>query len=75
MMKARVARFFAQLEQDPRDYVAAFSHNGFMRAAVDMVLGFRPEEGSLLNGNCAIHVLNYNGVRWSLLAWNYGKKI
>lgn len=75
MVKARAEKFLAQLEQDPHDYVAAFSHNGFMRAVINLVLGFQPAEGCMLNGNCAIHVLNFDGTRWSLLAWNYGKKI
>lgn len=74
MIYQRAAEFMAQLEKDPREYVAAFSHNGFMKAFIRCVLGKNFDTVPLVNGNCNIAVLKYDGKRWTILVWNLAGK-
>ena len=71
MVAKRVAEFFALLEANPHEYVAAFSHRGFLMNAVQHVLGVRLEKGKFTSDNCAIQVFEYKNGKWSVLSWNY----
>ncbi len=70
MIAARAAEFLKLLESDPRDMVAAFSHNGFMKAVLRCILGESIDTTPLANGNCNIAVLKYGGNRWTISVWN-----
>ena len=74
MIYQRAVKFMQMLESDPCDSVAAFSHNGFMKAVVRYVLGKNFDTVPLVNGNCNIAVLKYDGTRWTLLVWNLAGK-
>ena len=70
MIDARAAEFLSILEKDPTETVAAFSHNGFMKAVVRLVLKAQIDATALPNGNCNIAVLKYDGTKWTLPVWN-----
>ena len=75
MVCARIRIFLDMLEADPHDYVVAFSHNGVMLSMMQLVLGTNYNRGAMQSKNCAIHVFEYDGTMWRLLAWNYMGKI
>ncbi len=69
----RLRVFLKQLEADPCDNVAAFVHNGVLGSMLRLVLGadtFIRKAAS--SANCAIHVFEFDGNMWKLIAWNYG---
>ena len=70
MIYDRAAAFMQSLETDPCDTVAAFSHNGFMKAVLRYVLGKNFDTAPIANGNCNIAVLKFDGKRWTLQVWN-----
>lgn len=71
MVYDRLSQFLASLEKDPCENVAAFVHNGLMFTMLRVVLGTKFAFGAAVSGNCAIHVFEFDGNRWRLLAWNY----
>lgn len=70
MIAARAATFLKLLEDDPCGCVAAFTHNGFMKAVLRCILGMDTDTVPVTNGNCNIAVLKYDGKRWNLVVWN-----
>lgn len=70
MIYDRAEKFIRQLEDDPADCIAAFSHNGFMKAVLRVILGKGFDTVPLSNGNCNIAVLKHDGTRWWLKVWN-----
>ena len=70
-VQRRLREFLAMLEADPCEYVAAFAHGGIMSKMLRIVLGVDYDRTTVRNGNCAIHVFDYDGTKWRLLAWNY----
>lgn len=69
----RIRVFLKELEENPCDNVAAFVHNGILGSMLRMVLGadtFIRKAAS--SANCAVHVFEYDGEMWKLVAWNYG---
>ena len=69
----RIRVFLKQLEKDPCDNVIAFVHNGILGSMLRLVLGadkFIRKAAS--SRNCAVHVFEFDGKTWKLLAWNYG---
>lgn len=71
MVCDRVREFFRELEADPCEYVAAFAHNGLISCAAQVVLESESLAGKLHSPNCGIHVFEYVGGTWKILAWNY----
>ena len=71
MVCDRVKTFLSQLENDPCENVAAFAHNGVLICMLRNVIGTAFDYSSVRSGNCAIHVFEYVGNKWRLLAWNY----
>ena len=67
----RVRKFLSALEQDPCDNVAVFAHNGILNCVMEIVLKAEFDRSATLSPNCAIHVYEFDGSRWKLLAWNY----
>ncbi len=70
-MSARLKEFLTMLEQDPCDNVAAFTHNGVLGVMLETVLGVHLNRVQVSSKNCAIHVFEFSGGLWKLLAWNY----
>jgi len=75
MMCDRVRQFLSALESSEAEYVAAFSHFGFMKCLLRVVLGTAYDHRAVVAENCAIYVFNYDGTRWSVAALNYMKQI
>ena len=67
----RVREFLKGLEGKPWENVAAFAHNGILSSALRVVLNADFSGAAVGSSNCAIHVFEYDGNRWKLLAWNY----
>lgn len=70
-VRDRLREFLSKLEAEPWENVAAFVHNGIMISMMEIVLGSAFDRSALKSGNCAIHVFEYDGAKWHLLAWNY----
>ena len=68
---ARVRQFLKSLEGKPWENVAAFAHNGVLGCALRVILGADIPGNVIFSKNCAIHVFEFDGNRWRLLAWNY----
>lgn len=75
MVRTRLRKFLAKLEADPCENVAAFAHGGLMLTMAQIVLGNQVNPAALRSDNCCIHVFEWDGQRWSLLAWNYMRKV
>ena len=71
MVCNRLREFLSGLEMQNCENVAAFAHNGTMIAMMEIVLGSGFDRSVVKSGNCAIHVFEYDGIKWRLLAWNY----
>ena len=71
----RVRKFLHILENSDYEYVAAFSHFGFMKCMLRVVLGTAYNHRAVMADNCAIFVLEYDGNQWSIAALNYMKPI
>lgn len=71
----RVRQFLKELEGKPWENVAAFAHNGILGSAMRVVLNADISGAVIRSGNCAIHVFEFDGKLWRLLAWNYMKKL
>lgn len=67
----RVRAFFKELEGKPWENVAAFAHSGLIISALRVVVNADFPFSAVKCGNCSIHVFEYDGSRWKLLAWNY----
>ncbi len=74
-LDARVGSFLKMLVAESCDCAIAFVHNGVIGATMRNILGPNLEKGALYSENCAVHVFEYDGKKWRLLAWNYMKKV
>ena len=71
-VNVRLREFLGQLESDPKENVAAFVHNGILGCMLRLVLGATDFcRSAAASKNCAVHVFEYDGTMWKLLAWNY----
>lgn len=75
MVCDRVRKFLALLEAAPCETAVAFVHNGIMNTMLRIVLGVEFDTAAVKSQNCAIHIFEYDGTRWKLLAWNYGMQM
>lgn len=75
MVCDRAKAFLEMLEKQPFAYVAAFSHYGFINSVLRTVLGVPFETKRIYTGNCAVHVVEYDGNKWRIVALNYGIKV
>lgn len=71
MVDQRTKTFLSMMEEDPCEYAAAFVHGGVIRSFMRHVLGREADTTALVNKNCFIAVLELDGGKWKLLAWNY----
>ena len=75
MVCARAKAFLELLEKESYEYVAAFSHQGFINCVIRTILETSYPGGHIYLGNCVVHVVEYDGAKWRLLALNYGVKV
>ena len=65
----RIQAFLSQMEQETADTVAAFSHGGWLRGALDEVFEMRLPRKALQCNNCTVAILEFKNGRWSLHSW------
>ena len=70
MITSRARAFLKQLEADPQEMVAAFSHAGYLRAMLGLVLGTELIQDTFTCPNCAVAIFEYDGTKWRLHSWN-----
>lgn len=75
MVCNRVRTFLSLLESDPSENAIAFAHNGILGCMLRIVLNADIDNTAAFSRNCAIHVFEYDGSKWRLLAWNYMGKL
>ena len=75
MLCNRIRSFLSGLETEGVENVIAFTHGGTLAAMLRVVLGTDFNYEAFFSKNCAIHVYEYNGEIWRLLAWNYLGKL
>ena len=68
-MEARVRAFLKMLEEQPGENIAAFSHAGFLRKALDVVLGIDMPHKNMLCRNCTTAIFEYENGTWKLHSW------
>lgn len=75
MVCARAKTFLDMLENQPCEYVAAFTHYGFINGIFRTILQTTYKNETIYTGNCSIHVVEYDGEKWKITALNYGVKV
>lgn len=68
-MRDRVFKFLKTLESLNLDTVAVFTHAGFLRTALDVVLKNCPAYGTVQCGNCCVGIFEFKNGNWSLNSW------
>ena len=71
MVRARARNFFSSLEGKDYEYVAAFTHKGFIYAALREIFGTRFNNDTVMTDNASVHVFEFDGKTWKVLAINY----
>ncbi|MBQ3252397.1 MAG: histidine phosphatase family protein [Oscillospiraceae bacterium] len=71
MVCRRLDRFLEQLERNPCENVAAFTHHGVVICMLRKILGNAFDSSLLHSFNCSIHVFEFTDGKWRLLAFNY----
>jgi broad specificity phosphatase PhoE len=67
--KNRIRQFKRELEGSSADFVIVFSHAGWLRGFLDIVIDVHIPAGKVLCNNCAIGVFDYNDGAWRLHSW------
>ena len=75
MVCARAKQFLEMLEGEPHEYVAAFSHFGFINCLLRTILGAAYDSKRVFTTNCSVHVVEFDGKQWRILALNYGLEV
>lgn len=64
MMRARATQFLKQLEAEPAQNIAAFTHGGFIQHSLEAALNVRIPVDALIIDNGAVIRLEFDGKRW-----------
>ena len=75
IVRGRARQFLEMLEKSDYECVAAFTHFGFIGCLLQVMLGVYFDVSVVRTGNCAIHILSYDGEKWRIEALNYMKPI
>jgi len=67
IIQERAAEFLAMLAEAPTENIVAFTHEGFVKAAIDQVLGVRLKRSRNLVPNGAIVHFVYTDDQWKLV--------
>lgn len=65
----RVSDFMKRLEGLNYENVAVFSHSGFLREMLNIVMGIYMPRKKICCNNCAVAVFEYTGEIWRLHSW------
>ena len=67
--RERVLTFMKCLENEDCENIAIFTHAGFVRRMVDIVLGVNIPRKNLICDNCVVAVFEYQNSHWRLHSW------
>ena len=67
--RERIAEFFKKAESFEYENVAVFSHSGWLRGALALVLESPLAKERVICNNCAIGVFEYKNGVWKLYSW------
>jgi len=67
----RLQEFLRMIVNSDYTCVAAFTHYGVINCMIRYVTQTDPAYNSIKVGNCSIHVFEFDGEKWSVLALNY----
>lgn len=67
--RARVKEFRKQLEESGLQSVAVFSHAGWLRLFLDLVVGVSLSHKSIRCKNCTVGIFEYENGVWKLHSW------
>lgn len=65
----RVATFMRSLESEDCENIAVFSHGGFLRKFLDLVVGTELPRKHICCNNCAVAIFEYDNSVWQLHSW------
>lgn len=68
-LKSRVSEFMRKLESENNENVAVFTHGGWLRTFIDMVMGMKIPNNKMLCDNCTIAIVEYKNDNWKLDSW------
>ena len=69
MIRARVHEFMQRVESLNAANVAAFSHAGWLRMMLSVVLNVEVPHSAIACGNCTVGIFEYKDDNWSLHSW------
>ena len=67
--RARVIEFMRLAEGENGENIVAFTHGGFIKAFLKLVLGVEFTRNTLISKNCMVAVFEYNDSTWKLHSW------
>ncbi len=67
--RERIAEFLHLVEGSDHEYVAAFTHAGFLRNMLSMVLDANTTHANLECSNCTVAIIEFFKGTWRLSAW------
>ena len=65
----RVRAFMNTLEGENCENIAVFSHAGFLRKVLDIVLDTEISRNKMMCKNCAVAIFEYSDRKWMLHSW------
>ena len=65
----RIKRFIKELEQLDAENIAVFSHAGWMRGMLNLVVKSKLKSSHIVCENCAVAVFEFNKQCWKLHSW------
>lgn len=66
---SRVAAFMNSLESEMGENITVFTHAGFVRKFLDIVVGTELPRKNICCKNCAVAIFEYNNSIWQLHSW------
>ncbi len=67
--RVRVGKFLDKVAASEHEYVAAFTHAGFLRNTLSLVLDAKTTHSNLECSNCAVAIIECIGGTWRLSCW------
>ena len=68
-LNGRVSEFMRKLESEKNENVAVFTHGGWLRTFIDMVMGIKIPNNKMVCDNCTIAIVEFKNDEWKLHSW------
>ncbi len=69
MIRTRVQKFMHLVETSDAANIAAFSHAGWLRMMLSVVLGVELQHDTFFCSNCTVAIFEYKQGKWALHSW------